>query len=165
MVARKNNSPSNILSIPDLVITRLFAAPRDLVWQTWTDPQHIMKWWGPKGYSNSSCELELTVGGEFSLSMSAPDGKTYPCKGIYREIKEPERIVYDSIADESNPCGAGLPPRSIVTITFTEHGDKTKLVIHTRFESVERRAATLQAGYSIGWGESLERLAAILNNL
>lgn len=158
MDARKND-PAVTDSGREIIITRTFNAPRELVWKAWTDPQHIMQWWGPKGFSNSSCEADLRVGGKFLLHMCAPDGNTYPCTGIYREIVEPERIVYDSEADESHPCGAGLPPRSRVTVTFTEHGNKTTLTLHTRFESVARKDAANQAGYSVSWGEALERLA------
>ena len=146
----------------EIVISRTFNVPRELVWKAWTDPQHVMQWWGPKEFKNSSCKSDLRVGGAFHLNMCAPDGSTYPCKGIFREIVEPERIVYDSEADESHPCGAGLPPRSLVTVTFEGHGNNTTLTLHTRFESEARRDAANLAGYSISWGEALERLAEAL---
>jgi len=155
MSEEKPNNPTG----HELVITRTFNAPRALMWKVWTDPEHVMQWWGPNGFSNSSCESELQVGGRFHLNMCAPDGNSYPCKGIYREIKEPERIVYDSTADESHPCGAGLPPRSLVTITFAEHANRTTLTLHTRFETAARLDAASQAGYSVSWGEALGRLA------
>ncbi len=157
MSEKKPNNPTG----HELVITRTFDAPRALVWKAWTDPAHVMQWWGPNGFSNSSCESELQVGGRFHLNMCAPDGNSYPCKGIYREITEPERIVYDSEADEGHPCGAGLPPRSLVTITFVEHNNKTTLTLHTRFETAARLDAANQAGYSTSWGEALGRLSAI----
>lgn len=157
MSEKKPNNPTG----HELIITRTFDAPRALVWKAWTDPQHVMQWWGPNGFSNSSCESELQVGGRFHLNMCAPDGNSYPCKGIYREIKEPERIVYDSEADEGHPCGAGLPPRSLVTITFAEHDNKTTLTLHTRFETAARLDAANKAGYSTSWGEALGRLATI----
>ena len=159
MSEKKPNNPTG----HELVITRTFDAPRALVWKAWTDPAHVMKWWGPNGFSNSSCESELLVGGRFHLNMCAPDGNSYPCNGIYREIREPERIVYDSEADESHPCGAGLPPRSLVTITFVEHDNKTTLTLHTRFETVVRKDAANQAGYSISWGQALERLDGFIS--
>ncbi|MBI5890060.1 MAG: SRPBCC domain-containing protein [Nitrosomonadales bacterium] len=143
----------------ELVITRTFNAPRPLVWQVWTDPRHVTQWWGPRGFGNSSCEAALQVGGTFRLYLCAPDGNTYPCTGIFREIVEPQRIVYDSTADESHPCGAGLPPRSLVTVTFAEHGDKTTLTLHTLFENTTRKEAANRAGYSVSWGEALERLS------
>ncbi len=147
-----------------VVISRTFDAPRDLVWKAWTDPAHIMQWWGPQGFANSSCDLELRVGGAFRLHMCAPDGNTYPCTGIFREIMEPKRIVFESTADDSHPCGAGLPPRSLVTVTFDEHGGKTTLTLHTRFESQVRRDAANAARYSISWGEGLVRLEDFLTH-
>ena len=153
----------SVVNETELVIARTFNAPRKLVWQAWTDPTHVMQWWGPNGFSNFSCKSDLRVGGAFHLNMCAPDGNIYPCTGIYREVAEPERIVYDSVADESHPCGAGLPPRSQVTITFVEHADnKTTLTLHTRFETAARREAANQAGFSVSWGQALGRLAATL---
>lgn len=146
----------------ELVISRTFDAPRELVWQAWTDPKHIMQWWGPQGFSNTSCASDLRVGGTFHLDMRAPDGNTYPCKGIFREVNAPQRIVYDSEADEGHPCGAGLPPRAVVTVTFTEHNQQTTLTLHTRFASAARKEAANQAGYSVSWGQALERLDAFL---
>jgi uncharacterized protein YndB with AHSA1/START domain len=149
-------------TLAELVITRIFDAPRELVWQAWTDPKHLAQWWGPKGFNSSACEMDLLVGGRFSLDLCAPNGVIYPCKGTYLEIKIPERIVYSSAADGTQPCGAGLPPRSVVTVTFFEHQGKTTLTIHTRFESDSDREASLQSGYSTGWAQCLERLAGAL---
>lgn len=143
----------------ELVITHTFNAPRALVWQAWTDPKHVMQWWGPKGFANSSCAVDLRTGGEFNLLMRGPDGRTYPCKGIYREISEPVRIVYDGTPEEDHPCGAGLPPRAQVTITFAEFGHRTTITLHTTFESAARKNAANQAGYCISWDEALGRLA------
>ncbi len=143
----------------ELVITHNFNAPRALVWQAWTDPRHVMQWWGPKGFANSSCVIDLRAGGEFNLLMCGPDGNTYPCKGIFREISEPMRIVYDSTANEGHPCGAGLPPRARVTITFAEYGSETTITLHTIFESAVHKDAANQAGYCISWDEALGRLA------
>lgn len=150
------------LNAAELYLTRTFAAPRELVWRAWTDPEHIMQWWGPSGFTNTECSAELRVGGSFRLVMQAPNGDSYPCTGIYREIRAPERIVYESTADEGHPCGAGLPPRAVVTLTLTEQAQHTHLTLHTRFASAERKAAADQAGYSRSWGEALVRLATTL---
>lgn len=149
-------------ALAELTITRTFDAPRALVWEAWTDPKHIMQWWGPQGFSNAACEADLRVGGRFRLEMCAPDGNMYPCVGIYREIVAPERIVYESTADDGHPCGAGLPPRSVVTLTLTERDGKTTLTLHTRFESPERKEAAAAARFVISWQEGLERLQDFL---
>lgn len=146
----------------ELIITRTYAAPRELVWQAWTDPKHIMQWWGPHGFSNTACVSDLRVGGSFHLMMQAPNGVSYPCTGIYREISAPERIIFDSTADEGHPCGAGLPPRALVTVSFAAQEQHTRLTLHTRFISAVRKQAASQAGYGSSWGEALDRLAATL---
>ena len=123
----------------EIVITRVLNAPRQLVFKAWTDPKQVEKWWGPKGFKSTDCEADLRVGGLFRLQMRGPDGAIYPCRGIIREIVEPERIVYLGVADEGRACGAGLPPNATVTITFVEHGGRTTLTIHTRLSSAAQR--------------------------
>lgn len=140
-------------------IERTFDAPRALVWQAWTDPAHIMRWWGPSGFVNQRCESELMVGGDFRLEMRAPDGNVYPCIGTFREIVEHERIVYEGEAAEGHPCGAGIPPRATVTISFADQGSKTRLTLHTRFASPERKQAAAEARFIVSWEEAMDRLA------
>jgi uncharacterized protein YndB with AHSA1/START domain len=147
----------------ELIITRTFDAPRTLVWQAWTDPKHIMQWWGPAGFNIETCASDLRVGGHFQLKMRAPDGNIYPCIGIFREIVEHERIVYDGEAAEGHPCGAGIPPRAVVTISFAEQQGKTHLTLHTRYASAERKEAAGAARFVVSWEEALERLAEHLH--
>ncbi len=146
----------------ELLIVRTFDAPRALVWQAWTDPVHIMQWWGQRGFNNESCESDLRPGGRFSLAMRAPDGNVYPCVGTFREVVAPERIVYDGEAAEGHPCGAGLPPRAVVTVSFDEQDGKTRLTLHTRFASAEQKQAAAEARFVVSWEEALERLAGSL---
>ncbi len=143
----------------ELVITRTFDAPRALVWLAWTDPEHVKQWWGPQGFHNETCKADLRVGGNFRLEMRAPDGNVYPCVGTFREIVEPERIVYEGEATEGHPCGAGIPPRATVTVRFAEQDGKTHLTLHTRFASAERKQAAADARFVISWQEALDRLA------
>jgi uncharacterized protein YndB with AHSA1/START domain len=143
-----------------IVITRVFDAPRELVFKAWTDPKHVAQWWGPQGFTSPLCEMDLRVGGVFRVHMRGPDGVTYPCKGVYREVREPERIVYSGEAEEGSVgCGAGLPPRALVTVTFTERDGKTTVTIHTRLQSAADREAAVQTGFNAGWASSLDRLA------
>lgn len=143
----------------ELFITRTFDAPRALVWQAWTDPVHVMKWWGPAGFNNETCACDLRVGGRFRLDMRAPDGNVYPCIGTYREIIEPERIVYEGETTDGHPCGAGIPPRAEVKVLFAEQDGKTHLTLYTIFASVERKQAAAAARYVVSWEEALARLA------
>jgi uncharacterized protein YndB with AHSA1/START domain len=146
----------------EILITRVFDAPRELVFAAWTDPQRVELWWGPRGYSSFDCEIDLRVGGVFSLKMRGPDGNVYPCTGIFREVVKPERIVYTGPSEKNHPCGAGLPPNAIVTVDFVEHDRKTTLTIHTRLESVVDLDAAVDAGFVPGWDSSLERLTELL---
>jgi uncharacterized protein YndB with AHSA1/START domain len=145
-----------------IVISRVFDAPRELVFKSFTDPKHIAQFWGPKGTTAPICEVDLRVGGAFRVEMRGPNGTTYPCTGIYREIVAPERIVYAATTSDDNPCGAGLPPRSIVTMTFAAIDGKTKLTIHTRLASAADRDAAIKGGFNEGWNDSLNRLEAFL---
>jgi uncharacterized protein YndB with AHSA1/START domain len=146
----------------EILITRVFDAPRELVFAAWTDRDHVEQWWGPKGYSSFDCEIDLRVGGVFSLKMRGPDGTVYPCTGVFREVVKPERIVYSGPSEKNHPCGAGLPPNAIVTVTFAEQDRKTTLTIHTRLESAVDRDAAVAAGFVPGWESTLERLAELL---
>jgi len=157
-LTRNLNSEKGGVVEKEIVITRSFRAPRELLFRAWSDPELIKQWWGPAGFSNTDCKVDLRVGGKFYLQMCAPDGSVYPCHGSFLEIVEPEKIVYAGQAEEGHPCGSGLPPRSVVTVTFEEHGEETLLTLHTLFESVERLVDANENRYSISWGEGLERL-------
>jgi len=79
--------------LQDLLITRIFDAPRELVWKAWTDPSYVVQWWGPKGFTSPSCEIDLRVGGRYLFCMRAPDGQEFWSGGEYTEIIAPEKIV------------------------------------------------------------------------
>ena len=145
-----------------IVISRVINAPRELVFKAFTDPKHLAQFWGPKGFICPDCAVDLRVDGAFRLDMRGPDGVTYPCTGIYRDITPPERIVYAGTADDAHPCGGGLPPRSLVTMTFVPVDGKTKITIHTRLQSAADRDAAIKGGFNAGWNDSLDRLEAFL---
>jgi uncharacterized protein YndB with AHSA1/START domain len=153
------NEGSNTAANPlerELVITRVFDAPRDLVFQAWTDPKHLAGWWGPKGWTNPVCEADARVGGAWHIVMRAPDGSEYPGGGVYREIVVPERLVFTNVAmdKDGNRLLDGL-----TTVTFEEDGDKTKLTLQTRVVGLVSFAARMLDGMEAGWTQALERLA------
>ncbi len=139
----------------ELVITRIFDAPRELVFKAWTDPRHVAQWWGPKGFTNPVCEMDLRPGGALRIVMRAPDGAEHPMRGVFREVVEPERLVFTNIAVDAqgNTLLEGL-----TIVTFAEHGGKTKLTLHTSAAGVAAEAAQMLAGMAQGWTESLDRL-------
>src|SRR5713226_3505963 len=97
-MATRGSSPAQKPAMPALVITRVFDAPRELVFKVWTDPKHLALWWGPHGFTNPVCEVDLRPGGSILIHMRGPNGVVYPMKGVYREIIEPERLVFTSVA-------------------------------------------------------------------
>lgn len=151
----------------DVVISRVFDAPRELVWKAWTDPEQIVRWWGPKDFSSPVAKVDLRVGGKFVYCMRSPDGQDSWNGGIFQEIVPQERIVATVffMDEHGNPVPAshyGLPadmPDEVVAITtFEERDDKTILTIHYEgFPSGEFLENTV-----IGWNEQLDKLEAIL---
>ncbi len=137
----------------ELLITRIFDAPRHLVFKAWTEPEHMVRWWGPKGFTLPVCEMDFRPGGALRLCMRSPEGRDYWVHGVYREIVEPERIVFvfTGITDEEGKPGF----ETVGTVTFADHEGKTRLTVHQTFVS-ESDAAR---GARQGWTESLDRLA------
>ncbi|MFT4172622.1 MAG: SRPBCC domain-containing protein [Rhodocyclaceae bacterium] len=143
----------------EIILSRELDAPRTLVFEAWSRPEHIVHWWGPHGFTNGHCEVDLRAGGRFRLDMTGPDGNRYRCEGIYEEVSRPERIVYRGMADDRHPCGAGLPPHSRVTVSFDELPQgRTRLTVLARLPNAEARAATIGGGFEAGWRDSFERL-------
>ena len=143
----------------ELVLTRVFDAPRELVWKVWTDPKHVARWWGPHGFTNPVCELDVRPGGALRIHMRGPDGTVYPMTGVYQEIVEPERLVFLSAALD----GEGDPLFEVLTtVTFAEQGGKTKQILRARVIKSTAEAAPYLAGMEVGWTQSLERLAQSL---
>jgi len=141
----------------ELVLTRIFDAPRELVFKAWTDPKRVAEWWGPRGFTNPVCELDGRPGGAIRIHMRGPDGTVYPMTGVYQEVVEPERIVFTSAAlDAAGNLMFELP----TTMTFAEQGGKTKQILRVRVIKSTAQAATYLAGMEAGWTQSLERLAS-----
>ncbi len=141
----------------ELTITRILDAPRELVFKVWTDPKHLAQWWGPQGFTNPVCEIDLRPGGALRIVMRAPDGAEHPMTGIYREIVAPERLVFTTVAVDS--AGNHLL-EGLTTVTFAEHGDKTKLTVRTGAVGLVAAAARMLEGMEAGWTQSIDRLEA-----
>jgi len=151
----------------ELVIERVFDAPREWVWKAWTDPEWMARWWGPGGFTAPVIQIDLRVGGKFLGCMRSPDGKDYWNTGVYREIVAPERLVTtDSFADEQGNVvsasyygmSADFPLELLVTITLEEQGGKTKLtLVHAGMPAGEDRDMA-----RAGWNEMFDKLAALL---
>ena len=140
----------------ELVLTRIFDAPRERVFEAWTRAEHLARWWGPKGFTVPSCEADPRPGGALRLCMRSPDGKDYWMRGSYREVAAPERLVIAFTADDEN----GVERlEGIVEITFATQGRGTKLRLKTTARGASAEAAAMLEGMEAGWTQSLERLA------
>jgi uncharacterized protein YndB with AHSA1/START domain len=143
----------------EIVIARVFDAPRDLVFKAWIDAKQMAQWWGPQGFTNPVCELDVRPGGAIRIDMRGPDGIVYPMTGTFREIVEPERLVFTAMAEDKD----GNPLlEAHTTVTFEELGGKTKLTVHARAVGIAPIAAQMLEGMEAGWTQSLERLAALV---
>lgn len=143
----------------DLVITRIFDAPRTALWKAWTEANRLARWWGPQGFTNPVCKLDVRTGGEIRIDMRAPDGTVYPMTGIYREIVEPDHIVFTSYALDAT----GKPMFEVLnTVTFAEQGGKTTQTVKVLVVSKTALAERYLAGMEAGWAQSLVRLDALL---
>jgi uncharacterized protein YndB with AHSA1/START domain len=139
----------------DLMITRVFDAPRALVFKAWTETRHLAQWWGPKGFTNPVCEMDVRVGGELRIHMRAPDGVVYPMKGAFKEIVAPERLVFVSSALD----GDGKSMFDILnTVLFAEECGKTTLTLQARVITATGHAPQYLKGMQMGWTQSLDRL-------
>ena len=139
----------------ELVITRVFDAPRDLVWKAWTEPERIKQWSAPNGFTIPVAEGDLRPGGAWKSCMRKPDGTDLWLAGVYQEIDEPTRLVFTHAwLDENGNPG----PETLVTVTLTERAGKTEMSFRqSGFDSLESRD-----GHAGGWNECFDRLEELL---
>ena len=134
-----------------IVVTRLFDAPRALVFEAWTKSEHVAHWWDPSGVPLAVCEIDLRPGGAFRWVNRSPDGgEGHAFCGTYREISPPARLVF------------GSSPQQFATLVFTDEGSKTKLTMTIECASRQERDAMLQMRVDAGTAQTLENLAAYL---
>ena len=140
----------------ELTITRILNAPRALVFKVWTHPEHFSRWLGPKDFTATHCQMDVRVGGAYRACIQSPEGTNHWMQGVYREIVEPERLVFTFAWEDED----GQPThQTIATVTFAEQEDKTRMTFHQAiFESVESRDS-----HRSGWSECFDRLETYLS--
>jgi uncharacterized protein YndB with AHSA1/START domain len=147
-----------------LVLTRIFDAPRALVWKAWTDPKYLAQWFGPYGYTNPLCEVDVRPGGVIRIDMRGPDGSVYPIRGEFKEVVEPERLVFQERIDLENDSPNG-PGKSwferLNTITLAEESWKTRLTVDVRVLGGSA-GPFVPSGMDVGWAECLDRLESFV---
>ena len=138
---------------PEVLMTRVFDAPRALVWEVWTKPEHMMKWFAPNGFTMPFCEIDFRPGGVFKIVFRGPDGRDLPGDGEYVDIEPPSRLVWKGVIHGALEVWT--------EVKFEEQGGKTKLTVHQKysFESPATRGAPM------GWTQTLDHLAAYLGTL
>ncbi|MBO0711095.1 MAG: SRPBCC domain-containing protein [Acetobacteraceae bacterium] len=134
---------------------RLLDAPRGLVFAVWTRPEHAARWWGPLNFTTISLVMDVRPGGAWRKVMRGTDGDVSIKFGVYREVVPPERLVF-TYRDEAQD--GSVTPETLVTVTFTEEGDRTRLRLHQ--EGFEQSAP--RDGHMRGWASTLVRLAHYL---
>lgn len=118
----------------ELRISRRLNAPIELVWEVWTDPEHIKNWWGPNGFTNTIYVMDLQPGGEWNLTMHGPDGTDYRNESVFKEVVKYKKLVYDHITG----------PKFTATVEFEAQGDKTLLNWYAVFRNVEEFIQTIK---------------------
>ena len=158
----EKSSSASTLTLPsdqEIVMERVFNAPRELVFKAHTDPNLISQWWGPRRYTTTVDKMDLRVGGVWRFVQHDADGNEFAFNGVYREIVPPERLS-DTFEFE------GMPGHVMVeTVTFEEQNGKTKVTVTGMYQSVEDRDGMLQSGMEEGANESYERLVELLGSL
>lgn len=140
----------------EIVMTRIFDAPRELVFRVDTDPNLIPQWWGPKNLTTTVENMDVRPGGVWRFVQRDADGNEYAFYGVYHEVTLPERLVYTFDFE-------GMPGHVLLDIeTFEEYDGKTKLTVKSIFQSVEDRDGMLSTGMEEGASESMDRFAKIL---
>jgi uncharacterized protein YndB with AHSA1/START domain len=152
----------------ELVITREFAAPRELVWSVWNEPKHIEKWFGPKGFTTKVKSQDFVTGGKWDYVMIGPDGNEFPFNGVFLEVTPIERVVStDEFGEEvqaQNPEMA-MPKITSVTTLFEDQGATTRVVIKTLHATPEDKEKHEAMGVVEGWGSSFEKMDEYLTEI
>jgi uncharacterized protein YndB with AHSA1/START domain len=144
----------------EIVIRRVFDAPRPLVWKAFTEAKHIDRWWGPNGFRNATKSMDFRVGGAWRFTMHGPDGTDYRDRVVYREIVEPERMVYDHGSDIDDD-----PEAFEVTVTLNEVDGGTEVVLRSLFRTAAQCAAVKKFGAVEGGQQTLARLGGHLPSM
>jgi uncharacterized protein YndB with AHSA1/START domain len=140
----------------EIFISRKLNAPVDLVWEVWTNPEHIVNWWGPDGFTNTINAMDVVPGGEWDLVMHGPDGTDYKNKSIFKEIIPYKKIVYAHVSG----------PRFIATINFEEQGEQTLISWHMLFETAEEFIQVVKKFRADeGLKQNIEKLIVYLSGL
>jgi uncharacterized protein YndB with AHSA1/START domain len=160
----------------EFLITHTFDAPREAVYQAWTDPLLMAQWWGPHTFTNPVCNMDVRSGGAYRIVMRSAEGVDYPLTGVFQQVHPPELLVLTMCMDE-HPADwhalvrqyrrdkSDITKNPVTTVSFAAAGSQMKLTIWTRYESTDLRDALVELGMAEGWSQSFERLRSLLADL
>jgi uncharacterized protein YndB with AHSA1/START domain len=141
----------------ELVITRVLDAPPILVYKAWTEPEHMVRWLGPKGFTAPSVKMDVRPGGQYRALIRSGEGKDYWFRGVYREVVEATRLVFTFAWEEDGERGE----ENLVTVTFAEENGKTRMTFkQAPFQSTDERD-----GHEGGWSEAFDKLSAYVDTV
>ena len=149
-----NEDTESMAEAREIVLRRSIAAPRERVFEAWTDPAQLPRWFGPRGFSTTTHAIDIRVGGEWRYTMHGPDGTDYPNRIVYRELVRPERIVYEHDGDIPDD-----PTRFHVTVTLVEVEGRTELTSRMRFPTREQRDEVIGFGAVELGQQTMDKLA------
>ena len=148
---------------PIIVMTRTLDAPRELVWAAFTDPKHVSKWFGGRGFETLVCEMDVRPGGKWRHVMRMPNGAELAMEVVYLEVDEPSRLVWQNV--DHGQRAPGEHPSSVMTVTFEAAGNKTKWKLVARFLSMADRELANRIGFANVIAEGNDRLVELLRTL
>jgi len=146
---------------PELNITRVFDAPRALVFKAWIEARHMGAWFSPQTFTSPVCELDPRPGGAIHVEMEGPDGVRYPMRGKFIEMDEPRRLVLSTYLED----GEGVFLENLVTVDFAEEGAKTRMSLSAKVVLAKAKAAPSLKGMNQGWAETIDKLGDYVTTL
>ena len=160
MTASQTRSTETAPMQREIEITRLFDVPVDLVYAAWTEPRHVINWWGPHGFTNPECEMDVRSGGIWRIVMRGPDGVDFPSVFTYTEVVPGVRIVFKQHVEFN---GVHVLD-GLTSVTFAAEGKKTRLTVNSRSTAVVEMAAMMLQGMYIGWTQTVDRLQVLVES-
>jgi uncharacterized protein YndB with AHSA1/START domain len=153
----------------DLEISRIIDAPRALIWEAWTKPEHLKRWWTPAPWTTPECRVDLRPGGEFYTLMRGPDGSEHAVNGCYLDLLPHERIVFTDVLQAgwrpapmtSGPCG----PYFTAIIAFEDHEGGTSYTARALHKDDADRAKHEEMGFNEGWNAALDQLVELVKSM
>jgi uncharacterized protein YndB with AHSA1/START domain len=167
MSENRNTSRQKVTKLAqELVVERIYDAPRELVFEAWSRPDYLARWWSPKGWTLPICKLDFRPGGTWHYQMLGPNGEESWGKAVYQEIVRPERIVFaDAFSDADGNVNAKMP-QALITVELEEHeGGATKQISRSRYESPDMLDKVLAMGMVDGMTLSMNQLDELLEAL